>query len=43
MKFVYTFSKLLKIKDSDFIHAMKSFKGLSHRFEFFLIEKMFFL
>ena len=39
MKFVYTFSKLLKIKDSDFIHAMKSFKGLSHRFEFFFNRK----
>ena len=42
MKFVYTFSKLLKIKDSDFIHAMKSFKGLSHRFEFFFNRKNFF-
>ena len=39
MKFVYTFSKLLKIKDSAFIHTMKSFKGLPHRFEFFFNRK----
>ena len=36
MNFVYAFSKLIKIKKSTFIHAMKSFKGLPHRFEIFL-------
>ncbi len=39
MKFVYAFSKLLKIKDRAFIHAMRSFKGLSHRFELFFNRK----
>ena len=36
MSFVYTLSKLLKISDKSFSEAMKSFKGLSHRFEIFL-------
>ena len=36
MSFVYTLSKLLKIKEKSFSKAMKSFKGLSHRFEIFL-------
>ena len=36
MSFVYTLSKLLKIKKKSFSKAMKSFKGLSHRFEIFL-------
>ena len=36
MSFVYTFSKLLKISEKSFFKAMKSFKGLSHRFEIFL-------
>ncbi len=36
MSFVFTFAKLLKIKEKNFITAMKSFKGLSHRFEIFL-------
>ena len=36
MSFVYTLSKLLKIDDNSFLKTMKSFKGLSHRFEFFL-------
>ncbi len=36
MSFIYTFSKLLKIRERFFIDAMKSFKGLSHRFEIFL-------
>ena len=36
MSFTYTFSKLLKIRDKSFIDSMKSFKGLSHRFETFL-------
>ena len=36
MSFVYAFSKLLKIKEKSFINSMKSFQGLSHRFEIFL-------
>ena len=36
MSFVYTLSKLLKISDKSFFETMKSFKGLSHRFEIFL-------
>ena len=36
MSFVYTLSKLLKISDKSFFKTMKSFKGLSHRFEIFL-------
>ena len=36
MCFVYTFAKLLKIKEIFFIQAMNSFKGLPHRFEIFL-------
>ena len=36
MSFVYTLSKLLKISDISFLKTMKSFKGLSHRFEIFL-------
>ena len=36
MSFVYTLSKLLKISEKSFFRAMKSFKGLSHRFEIFL-------
>ena len=36
MSFIYTFSKLMRIKDDNFIKSMKSFKGLSHRFEIFL-------
>ena len=39
MSFVYTISKLLKIKEKSFLKAMKSFKGLSHRFEIFLKKK----
>lgn len=39
MGFVYTFAKLLKIKDSFFIKAMNSFKGLPHRFEVFIKKK----
>ena len=39
MGFVYTFAKLLKIKDSFFIKAMNSFKGLPHRFETFMRKK----
>ncbi len=36
MGFVYTFAKLLKIKESFFLKAMNSFKGLPHRFEIFI-------
>ena len=39
MSFLYTFAKLLRIKDSSFINSMNSFKGLPHRFEIFLIKK----
>ncbi len=39
MSFVYLFAKLLKIKDKSFIGAMKSFKGLPHRFEIFYKKK----
>ena len=43
MNFVYSFSKLLKIKDKSFIDSMKSFKGLSHRFEIFLKKRILLL
>ena len=36
MSFVYTFAKIIKIKDGDFIKTMRSFRGLPHRFEIFL-------
>ena len=36
MSFIYSFSKLLGIKEKSFIESMKSFKGLPHRFEIFL-------
>ena len=39
MSFVYTFSKLLNIKDNFFVKAMTSFKGLPHRFEIFIKKK----
>ena len=39
MSFVYTLSKLLKISEKSFLKAMRSFKGLSHRFEIFLKKK----
>ena len=39
MNFVYTFSKILKISKKDFITAINSFVGLSHRFETFLKKK----
>ena len=39
MSFVFTFAKILKINESSFINLMKSFKGLSHRFEFFYTRK----
>ena len=39
MSFVYTFAKLLKIKERSFANNMRSFKGLPHRFEIFLKRK----
>jgi len=39
MSFVYTLSRLLKIKESLFVNAMKTFKGMPHRFEHFLEKK----
>ena len=36
MSFVHTFAKLLKIKEKSFIRSINTFKGLPHRFEFFL-------
>ena len=36
MSFVYSFSKLIKIKEKSLIDSMRSFTGLPHRFEFFL-------
>ena len=39
MNFIYTFSKLLGIKEKFFIESMKTFKGLPHRFEIFLKRK----
>jgi UDP-N-acetylmuramoylalanine--D-glutamate ligase len=39
MSNVYTFAKLIGIKKNSFINSMKSFKGLSHRFEIFLKKK----
>ena len=37
--FVYKFSKLLKISETNFISALNSFVGLSHRYEIFLKKK----
>jgi UDP-N-acetylmuramoylalanine--D-glutamate ligase len=39
MKFVYTFARLIKISDRNFISAVKSFVGLPHRYEIFLKKK----
>ena len=39
MKFIYSFSKLLKISEKSFLKSMKTFKGLPHRFEIFLKKK----
>ena len=39
MSFVYTFAKLLKIKESCFVKTINSFKGLPHRYELFLRKK----
>ena len=39
MKFIYSFSKLLKISEKSFLKSMKTFKGLPHRFEIFFEKK----
>ncbi len=39
MSFIYTFSKLIKIRKKSFINTMRTFKGLPHRFEVFLKKK----
>ena len=39
VSFVFTFAKLLKISEKSFISAMNAFRGLPHRFEFFLKKR----
>jgi UDP-N-acetylmuramoylalanine--D-glutamate ligase len=39
MSFIYSFSKLLKIRQEFFIDAMETFRGLPHRFEIFFKKK----
>ena len=39
MSFVFSLSRLLKIKDKRFISSMKTFIGLPHRYEIFLKKK----
>ena len=39
MSFAYTFSKLLKISEKNFVVAINSFVGLPHRYEIFLKKK----
>ncbi len=39
MTFVYTFSNLLKINRKSFLKSFNDFKGLPHRYEFFLKKK----
>ena len=39
MSFIYTFAKLLRIDEKSFISSINTFKGLPHRFEFFLKKK----
>ena len=39
MSFAYTFSRLLKINEKNFIKAINSFVGLPHRYEIFLKKK----
>ena len=43
MCFIYTFARQLKIKENSFINSMQTFKGLPHRFEFFLKKEMLIL
>ena len=39
MNFVYTFSKLINVREKSFINSMQSFNGLPHRFEIFMRKK----
>ena len=39
MSYVYSLSRIFKISEKSFVHSMKSFKGLSLRFEIFLKKK----
>jgi UDP-N-acetylmuramoylalanine--D-glutamate ligase len=39
MSFIYTFAKLLRINEKSFLSSINTFKGLPHRFEFFLKKK----
>ena len=39
MSYVYSFAKLIKIKEKHFINAINSFRGLPHRFEIFFKRK----
>ncbi|MDC2986920.1 UDP-N-acetylmuramoyl-L-alanine--D-glutamate ligase [Candidatus Pelagibacter bacterium] len=39
MSFVYAFAKLINIGERSFVKSIKSFKGLSHRFEVFFKKK----
>ena len=41
MSFTYAFSRLIKISEKNFINAINSFVGLSHRYEIFLKKKKF--
>jgi UDP-N-acetylmuramoylalanine--D-glutamate ligase len=36
MSFIYSLARLFRIKEESFIESMRSFQGLSHRFEIFL-------
>ena len=42
MSFIFTFAKILKIREKSFIKSMASFKGLPHRFEIFLKKKKYY-
>ena len=39
MNFVYTISRLFRIKEQNFINSMNTFRGLAHRYEIFLKKK----
>ncbi len=39
MSYVFALSNLLKIKNTSFIHALNTFKGLPHRYEIFYKKK----
>ena len=42
LNYIYSFSKLLRIKKNSFISSMNTFEGLPHRFELFLKKKNIF-